>query len=195
MSASPLLGPVEKTAFLIALERVGNTSSKQELLHIRALLEAGMPLIQLFRSLPQGGGAPVEESEIEHVARDWFDPKTGWWAKSAPENVMRAGLIQSIDLSLEYGEPGEDGKPFPVDYWWVKDAGAFRFISKISRQQQTVFLLTPTAPSPDEADGARTRARPRKAAKKRAKKAPKKAVKKSVKKAPKRAKAPKKKRR
>jgi hypothetical protein len=198
MSANPLLGPVEKTAFLIALERVGNTSSKQELLHIRALLEAGMPLIQLFRSLPQGGGDAVEESEIEHVARDWFDPETGWWAESGPENVMRAGLIQSIDLSLEYGEPGENGKPFPVDYWWVKETGAFRFVSKISPQQQTVFLLTPTAPSPYEADGTRTRAKPKKAAKKsaeKAKKSVKKAAKKSAKKAPKKAKAPKKKKR
>jgi hypothetical protein len=184
MTAMPAQGPVEKTHFLAALERVGNTASKQELLQVRALLESGMSLIAIFQSLHQGQQHGVEEEEISHVARDWFDPKTGWWSHSGPEQVMRAGLIQSIDLSIEHGGAGEDGKPFPVDYWWVKDSGAFRFISKISPQQQTVFLLTPTAPRPDAAAARRpARAKARKAPKKAPTKAAKKAARKTTKKA------------
>jgi len=185
MPAMPTQGPVAKTAFLVALERVGNTSSKQELLQIRALLESGMSLIAIFQSLPQGHQHGVEEEEISHVTKDWFDPKTGWWAHSGPEHVMREGLIKSIDMSIEYGEAGEDGKPFPVDYWWVQDTGAFRFVSKISAQQQTVFLLTPTAPRP----GAPATRRPARAkAKKVKKKAPAKAAKKAARKTTKKAK-------
>jgi hypothetical protein len=180
MPAMPAQGPVAKTPFLVALERVGNTSSKQELLQIRALLESGMSLIAIFQSLPQGQQHGVEDKEIEHVAHDWFDSKTGWWTRSGPEQVMREGLIKSIDFSIEYGESGEDGKPFPVDYWWVQDTGAFRFVSKISAQQQTVFLLTPTAPRP----GAPATRRPARA---KAKKAPKKASTKAAKKASKKA--------
>jgi hypothetical protein len=184
MSARTLLGPVEKTDFLIALERVGNTSSKQELLQIRGLLESGMSLIAIFNTLHAGLQHGVEEVEIAHVGRDWFDPKTGWWTQDNPQQVMREGLIRSIDLSIQFGEPGDTGKPFPVDYWWVQDAGPFRFISKISPQQQTVFLLTPTAPRPD---AARTRAPARAKARKTAKKAPKKVAKKAAKKSAKKA--------
>ena len=179
MPAMPAQGPVAKTPFLVALERVGNTSSKQELLQIRALLESGMSLIAIFQSLPQGHQHGVEEQEISHVAQDWFDSKTGWWTHSGPEHVMREGLIKSIDISIEYGESGEDGKPFPVDYWWVQDTGAFRFVSKISAQQQTVFLLTPTAPRP----GAPATRRPARA---KAKKAPKKAPTKTPRRPPRR---------
>jgi hypothetical protein len=185
MPALPAQGPVAKTPFLVALERVGNTSSKQELLQIRALLESGVSLIAIFQSLPQGQQHGVEDQEIEHVAHDWFDPKTGWWTRSGPEQVMREGLIKSIDFSIEYGESGEDGKPFPVDYWWVQETGAFRFISKISAQQQTVFLLTPTPPR----RGAPAARRPARAkAKKAPKKAPTKAAKKAARKTTKKAK-------
>ena len=184
MSARTQLGPVEKTAFLTALERVGNTSSKEQLSQIRALLASGQPLLQIFETLHPQQSHGVEEEEMTHVGRDWFHPTKGWWTKARPEQVMREGLIRSIDLSLQYGEPGADGKPFPVDYWWVNEAGAFRFISKISAQQQTVFLLTPTAPIPGAPTRAPVRAKARKTAKKaQSKTARKKASKKAAKKA------------
>ena len=153
---------VLKTPFLAALDAVGNSASKEQLLLIRKALVAKVPLIDLFGQLSTGEQV-VREAEIDHVARDWFHEKTGWWPEWVPEKAMREGLIRSIDLAIKYGEKGETGRPLPVDYWWVRDTGAFRFVSVISKQQQTVLLLTPSAPG-----RARPRARTKKSARPRA---------------------------
>jgi hypothetical protein len=152
---------VLKTPFLGALDAIGNSASKEELRLIRAALASKVPLIELFGRFSTGEQT-VRSAEINHVGKDWFHAKTGWWPEWVPEKAMREGLIRAIDLSIKYGEKGKMGRPLPVDYWWVRDSGTFRLVSLISKQQQTVLLLTPSAPNArPRAKATKTRARAR----------------------------------
>jgi hypothetical protein len=136
-------GPVAKTAFLLALDRIGNNATRQDLLSMKKALQSGVPLLDLYRSSAPSKTA-VSSDEFNHVARDWFGNKKGAWSGwQGSEEILRKGIVEAITLQTK-----KRGKPLPVDYWWVHEAGPFRvlpFLSNLGRTV-TVLLLTPRTP-------------------------------------------------
>ncbi|HLK37704.1 MAG TPA: hypothetical protein VKU41_13180 [Polyangiaceae bacterium] len=143
MPMPPERGPVLKTPFLLALDRIGNTATRQSLLSIQKLLRSGESLMQVYAQLAPSRAA-VSVTERDHVASDWFGNKKGAWrAWQGSEDVLRQGIIQAISLQTK-----KRGKPLPVDYWWVRDAPPFRVLPFLSSDARTVTVLLLTAQTP-----------------------------------------------
>ena len=131
-----------KTDFLNAIEEIANRSSIEDLRKIGEALKEGVSFNDLLEVWSQGAHQ-VSKKELDHVARDWFDPKTGWWRKLKPAEKMRDGLLTAIQLRTENAR---NGRPLPVAYFWSPNATTFQFVPLLSEHQLTVVLLTPPEP-------------------------------------------------
>lgn len=130
-----------KTAFLLAIDKIGNDADLETLKKIRSSLEDGLEFKDLLESL-KSADADIPADELEHVFRDWFSPR-GFWPRSSAEKVVREGLVQAIDLQLENAD---DAQPMAVDYWWMPNTPKFAFSILLGPAQVTGIISTPPIP-------------------------------------------------
>jgi hypothetical protein len=101
----------------------------------------------------------LDDTEVRHLRKDWFDPQGGWWLKQQPiEIVVRLGLIHAIQLAdgkigLDGTESSGDGKVRAVDFYWVCGVNDFELASCVSDDQVTTLFITPGRPASDRLAG------------------------------------------
>jgi hypothetical protein len=132
-------GHGNKTEFLRACDLIGNGATRDQLGQIRAALVAGLSFIDIYNKFKPLLAA-VTASEQDHFVKHWLGG--GWWPALPvkPEEVLREGIINVIDLQLE------ERMPRKVDYWWVIDSQGFRVVPCVGPGLVTVIILTPTPP-------------------------------------------------
>lgn len=135
----------EKTPYLKAIDKLLNKANKKRLRDIQQQLLSTKNLGELIVVLTKGKHG-IGEEELKHVATDWLDPGRGWWRDQSPDQKLRDGFSQTIDLMIEHGKKGERGRPVGVDVWWIANSGAFEVVNLLSKHQVTVLLRSPFVP-------------------------------------------------
>ena len=99
--------------------------------------QPGTPLIEL--GLAHGYVDP-KPGERDHLARDWFDVRDGWW-KNMPaiEPVLRAAFIRAGRLALE--------AKLPVDAYWIRGGDRFEVAMGKSDSAIVLLFLSPLPPT------------------------------------------------
>jgi len=76
-----------------------------------------------------------------YLKKYWFDldsPDIFFPDLQPIQPIFAEGLLKAISLSLK-----REGKPTPIDAWWIVDHADFRMMNFVSLQQITLLMVTP----------------------------------------------------
>jgi hypothetical protein len=141
-----------KTPMLFVLDAIGNAATAAQLRKIRKQLADGVPLLKIYNDFERKVSRKLhvgEREKNEHFVGHWLDT---WWPKLRPEDELRKGIIEVIDLQLEKRPHRK------VDYWWIPtDTESFRVVPCSADKWVTVVVLTPWPPGAGSGRPARRR--------------------------------------
>jgi uncharacterized membrane protein len=103
-----------------------------------AIVEAALraiesrPEVSLLELGVEYGYVDQRPEERDHLARDWFDARQGWWRSVGPiEPALRAAFIRAGHLALE--------TKLPVDSYWIR--GGERFEVALGKTDRAIVML------------------------------------------------------